>query len=101
MNMKQPAPPLLDPAVHAELLQVVERHAGLHLAPHQAHGLDQTVADLAATTMYHLPQQLAAALLAAAEPNLLDELAARLTIGETHFFRIAPQIEALRTFILP
>jgi chemotaxis protein methyltransferase CheR len=33
--------------------------------------------------------------------DLMDLLGADLTIGETHFFRIAPQIEALRTVVLP
>jgi chemotaxis protein methyltransferase CheR len=33
--------------------------------------------------------------------GLVEMLAARLTIGETHFFRIGPQIDALRTVVLP
>ena len=33
--------------------------------------------------------------------DLVEALASALTIGETHFFRIRPQIEALRTVVLP
>src|SRR5207244_10010369 len=31
----------------------------------------------------------------------LEELAATLTVGETHFFRVGPQISALRQVVLP
>jgi chemotaxis protein methyltransferase CheR len=32
---------------------------------------------------------------------LAEQLVAQVTIGETHFFRVTPQIEALRTVVLP
>ncbi len=35
------------------------------------------------------------------DPALLEKLATQLTIAETHFFRIAPQIAALRELVLP
>lgn len=103
MSAKQPmhTPSVLSPAVRAELLQLVEGYAGLRLSPQQAGLLEQIIAEQISVSSYQVPEQLSAALAGGQEPALLDELVARLTIGETHFFRIRPQIELLRTLVLP
>ena len=59
------------------------------------------VRQLQATSSYTAAADLYAAMAAGLEPRLLEVLATSLTVGETHFFRVTPQIEALRQLILP
>src|SRR5579859_2123554 len=71
------------------------RQAGL-----AAH-IDGVVMQLLATTSYSEPADLYAALAAGLLPQVLEVLATSMTVGETHFFRVTPQIDALRRVILP
>ena len=51
---------------------------------------------LLATSAYTDPADLYTALAAGLQPQMLEVLATSMTVGETHFFRVTPQIEALR-----
>ncbi|HLH21117.1 MAG TPA: CheR family methyltransferase [Chloroflexota bacterium] len=91
----------LDPPLRPSYLQLVEQHYGLHLTPHQARDLDAAVRDLLPEAGVANAAALYDLLAAGGRPDLLETLAARLTVGETHFFRIGPQIDALRQIVLP
>src|SRR5215211_2024548 len=91
----------LDRELRQAYLRIVEQHAGLRLTDHQARNLDSHVSQLVAASSYADPGELYAALAAGVRRDLLDDLAAHLTIGETHFFRVQPQIDALREVVLP
>ncbi|MBV9188057.1 MAG: protein-glutamate O-methyltransferase CheR, partial [Acidobacteria bacterium] len=95
------APPELDPAVRAAFVEVAERRFGLRPTEQQADQLAALASALAARVGATDPLALARSLAAGHHPELLDEIAATLTIHETHFFRVGPQIEALRRTILP
>ncbi|HET8627163.1 MAG TPA: protein-glutamate O-methyltransferase CheR, partial [Thermomicrobiales bacterium] len=96
----RPAAPL-DAALRAAYLDLVEGRFGLRVAGHQLDDLDAAVADLLAQAGYPSARALWDALAAGTRDDLLERLAARLTIGETHFFRVGPQIAALRDTVLP
>lgn len=87
--------------VKAAFLQLIEDRFGLRLSEHQARLFAQTVAPLAAQGGCDDPQALYDLLAAGGRPDLLEHLTAALTVGETHFYRVGPQIEALRLAILP
>jgi chemotaxis protein methyltransferase CheR len=91
----------LDRALRAEYLRLVEQRYGLRLTAHQARDLDPAIQALLQETRVADAGSLCALLAAGARPDLLETLAARLTVGETHFFRIPPQIDALRQLVLP
>jgi chemotaxis protein methyltransferase CheR len=95
------APAPLDPELGRAYRRLIEEHAGLRLTDHQARDLAGFVAELLATTTYEDAQALYGALATGARRDLIEALPARLTIGETHFFRVGPQIDALRTAVLP
>ena len=101
--MAAPAPPaLLPPPVRAAFRDLVEARVGIRLNRQQLADLDGIVAatlgSLGATTT---PLALLATFAAGGQPELFRAFVARLTIGETHFFRIAPQIAALREVVFP
>src|SRR2546430_1384388 len=93
--------PALTPDPRAAYVHLIERRAGLRLADRQTQGLDDAVAHLLTRTAHAGPRELYNALARDAGRDLVDSLAADLTVGETHFFRIGPQIQALQRTVLP
>lgn len=82
--------------------RLIAERTGLQLSKQQLGELEMLVTTLLATAGEALtPEDLHAAFLRGARADLFAALAARLTIGETHFFRVAPQIAALREVVLP
>ncbi|MBI4495179.1 MAG: protein-glutamate O-methyltransferase CheR [Chloroflexi bacterium] len=92
---------LLDPKVKAAFLSLVEQRFGLRVSDHQARHLDSAVPQLLAEAGFLTPWDLYSLLAEGRRPDLLETLAARLTTGETHFFRVGPHIEALQRVVLP
>jgi chemotaxis protein methyltransferase CheR len=88
-------------AIPAAYAAFAEARLGLRLSDHQLSRVDALAAELAARTGHAGPLELLDALRDGRDAALLDELIARLVIGETHFFRVRPQIEALRRTIFP
>jgi len=92
----------LPPLLRAAFRDLVEARVGIRLSRQQVIGLDDTVAatlgSLRATTT---PDALLAAFAVGGQAELFRAFVARLAIGETHFFRIAPQIAALREVVFP
>lgn len=93
----------LSPELQAAYLQLIEQRLGIRLSAQQITLLPEVIA-------LHLSEHgnpTARSLYAKLDSNLgdardvLHKFAADLTIGETHFFRVAPQIEALRSTVLP
>ena len=84
-------------AVLAPLLSLLEQNVGLRLQGSAPQALEAF--DALARTLQASESELLERL--ASEPALLEELATQLTIPETHFFRIAPQIDALTQTVLP
>ncbi len=89
----------MNPELRA-LLALIERNTGLRLNSAQTTDLNLTLEKLAAS------QQTSAADLVRAfqhgqKPELLAQLQTKFTVSETHFYRIAPQIEVLKNSILP
>jgi chemotaxis protein methyltransferase CheR len=97
----QAAAPVVDAALRVKYLALIEQRFGLRLTPHQARDLDAVAEALLAEAGATDAAALYGILTAGGRPDLLDTLAARLTVGETHFFRIGPQIDALRQLVLP
>lgn len=87
--------------LRAAYVRLLEQQFGLRLTTRQAAELDGVVTKLVASTSLADPAQLYAALAAGLFPRLLEGLATSMTVGETHFFRVTPQIEALRRTVLP
>src|SRR2546423_7804876 len=95
------AEPGLMPELKSAYVRLLEERTGLRLSDRQAQGLDHAAGQLLARTAYTGPLELYNALTAEASRALVDSLAAEVTVGETHFFRIGPQIQALRHTIPP
>ena len=82
--------------------ELIEARTGICLSDGQVRGLDGLIAGLVTRAGSDLtPDQLYAAFSAGERADLFRDFAARVTIGETHFFRVAPQIAALREIVLP
>src|SRR5262249_11865871 len=96
-----PATDVLDPALRAAFLRLIDQRFGLRATDHLARALDEAVAALAADAECASPQALYEAFAAGSRWDLLEALVGQLTVGETHFFRVAPQIEALQRVVLP
>jgi len=95
-------PTPLAPPLRAAYRDLVEARVGIRLNGHQIAGLDDTVAAaLGSLRVSTTPAALLAAFAAGGQAELFRAFVARLTIGETHFFRIAPQIAALRDVVFP
>ncbi len=101
MIVAQSTPSQLDPTTRRAYLDLIEQRFGLRLTAHQARNLDQVVFDVVARSGFDDPRGLTLELSAGRSAGLLEELAISLSIGETHFFRVGPQIDALRQQILP
>src|SRR5687767_14806116 len=91
----------LEHGLRAAYLRLIEHRFGLRLTDHQARNLPEIATRLADQAELGGPRELFDRLAEGHSGALLSELAARLTIGETHFFRVEPQIEALRRTLLP
>jgi chemotaxis protein methyltransferase CheR len=92
---------VLDPDLHSRYLGLIEQQLGLRLTPQQAQALPLAVSHVLSKSGHATPGELYATLATTEDRTLMDLLGADLVIGETHFFRIAPQIEALRAAVLP
>ena len=82
------------------LLELIENSTGLRLNPQQTQALNLLLEKSAAAQQTTL-EALVEALQQGQQMELLAELQSKFTISETHFYRIAPQIEALRSMVLP
>ena len=92
----------LPPALRLAYQRLVEERTGIRLSIQQVRELDETVAAVLAQARGEFsPAELYRLLEQESRSDLFAALAERLTIGETHFFRVAPQIAALREVVLP
>jgi chemotaxis protein methyltransferase CheR len=95
-------PVALSTPLRAAFRDLVEVRVGIRLNGLQVAGLDDTVAAVLGSLRVKMtPAALLATFSAGGQAELFRAFVARLTIGETHFFRIAPQIAALREVVLP
>ena len=93
--------PSLEADLREAYIRLIEERFALRLTDHQARGLDEAVMQALANSDYRSPRELYGAFVGGECRNLLVALVASVTIGETHFFRVRPQIEALRQVVLP
>lgn len=94
--------PPLSPVLRAAFVRLIEERVGIRLSDQQVRGFgDVLAAVLAAAGEDLLPDDLYIIVRRGGRGDLFDALVARLVIGETHFFRVAPQIAALRDVVLP
>jgi chemotaxis protein methyltransferase CheR len=93
--------PSLDAELRAAFISLVEERFALRLTEHQARRLDQAVVQALAVSDSLDARALCAAFRVGRHRDLFLTCVATLTIGETHFFRVGPQMEALRQVILP
>ena len=102
MALQESARGLLRPELRSAFRELIEARTGIRLNDGQVRGLDQLIAGLVTRAGDDLtPDQLFAAFNAGGRADLFSDFAARVTIGETHFFRVAPQIAALREVVFP
>ena len=80
---------------------LIEDRFGLRLSKDQARNLGQKIGQLVIATRLADSTELLSAFASGWRTDLLEGLVGELTIGETHFFRIGPQIDALRRVVLP
>jgi chemotaxis protein methyltransferase CheR len=90
----------LSASLRADYLHLLKQQFGLRPG-RQADHVDGVVMQLLASSSYTEPADLYTAFAAGLQPRLLEMLALSMTVGETHFFRVNPQIEALRRVVLP
>lgn len=93
--------PSLAPETRAAYARMIHDRYGLRLSPHQLGQVDGVVARIARAEGEHDAAALLRSLSSGGRSDLLERLAAHFTIGETHFFRIGPQVNALRDSVLP
>jgi chemotaxis protein methyltransferase CheR len=91
----------LEPTVRDGFLRLVEERFGLRSSRHQARHLEEAVQALQGPAGCTSPEHLLALFVTGMRPDLLEQLVARLTVGETHFFRVGAQMDALRKVVLP
>jgi chemotaxis methyl-accepting protein methylase len=89
----------MNPALEA-LLALVETNTGLRLNAVQATALSAMLEKVAISLQISI-EDLVRAVQAGQNPELLAEWQTKFTVSETHFYRIAPQIEVLKSTILP
>lgn len=90
----------LDAGLRTRFVELIRERFGLNLAGQQLAALDRAVEEVAVGSRCETPAALYRAS-TSGQPDLLLALATRLTVGETHFYRIGPQIDALRQTVLP
>lgn len=87
------------PEVVDSIVRLIEREAGLAFPDHRRREVEESIRGAALASG---ADDLAAYLLRVeADPRLREELAARVTIGETYFMRDLEQFEVLRDVVLP
>jgi chemotaxis protein methyltransferase CheR len=91
----------LSPEVKAALVAFIVEHFGLRLSEAQAIDVTAALLPLFAASESTSPRAMLAEIAAGRRSDLLAPLVSRATNGETHFFRVSPQIEALRNVVLP
>jgi chemotaxis protein methyltransferase CheR len=91
----------LSPSLAAAYTRLIEERFGMRLLASQVLELNRRVLEVLPDTSFGDPGELYSAFAAGVLPRVLELLAGRLSIGETHFFRVMPQIEALRQTVLP
>jgi chemotaxis protein methyltransferase CheR len=91
----------LSRSLRAAYVRLTEQRFGLRLTGTAIGQLDAVVLQSLAASSYSNPSQLFDAFAAGRLPRLFEVLATRLTSGETYFFSVTPQIEALRQVVLP
>jgi chemotaxis protein methyltransferase CheR len=93
----------LSASMRAAYLHLLEQQFGLRQGREASHAnhMDEVVMQLLATSAFTDPADLYTALTAGLQPQMLEVLATSMTVGETHFFRVTPQIDALRRVVLP
>src|SRR4051794_3720217 len=91
----------MDDATAARMLALIQEQFGMVVPVDMRAKLRDVVHALHGDTTYHDAEALCSALLDNREADLLEAIAAQLTVPETHFFRVAPQIAALRAHVLP
>jgi chemotaxis protein methyltransferase CheR len=92
----------LSPVLRAAFQRLIEERIGIRLSDQQVRGFDGLLASVLAAAGEELgPDELYGLLRRGERGDLFAALAARVAIGETHFFRVAPQIAALRDVVLP
>ncbi|HET7767238.1 MAG TPA: protein-glutamate O-methyltransferase CheR [Chloroflexota bacterium] len=94
------APAVALQSIDAAFAAFVEERFGIRLSDQQRSRLDALIDDLLRRSTCHDAPSLLAALRSGGAENLV-ELAGQVVIGETHFFRVRPQMEALRHVVLP
>lgn len=96
-----PDTPPLSGETRAAFARLIHDQCGLRLSHHQLSQLDGVAARVASAEGVHDAAALLLALRSGGRQDLLEQLAAHFAIGETHFFRVEPQVLALRTTVLP
>jgi chemotaxis protein methyltransferase CheR len=91
----------LDPAVAHSLIVLIEQGTGIRVVDGQWDNLGRGVAHLLAARGFVSPEALLDVLTRDPCSPLVGELASWVTVPETHFFRVVPQIAALRETLLP
>jgi chemotaxis protein methyltransferase CheR len=85
----------------AAIRRLIDERYGFRPAPHAARTFTAALQTALAETGAASLEQLHDLLLTPAGAPALDTLAGSLTIGETHFFRVAPQVRMLREVVIP
>ena len=85
----------------ATVRRLVEATYGFRPSAHTARTFSAALQASLLETGTATAEELHELLLTPAGQAALDALAGRLTVGETHFFRVAPQIRMLRAVVLP
>ncbi|MFN8514534.1 MAG: CheR family methyltransferase [Thermomicrobiales bacterium] len=92
----------LSPVLRAAFVRLIEERVGIRLSDQQERNFGEVLAAmLAAAGEDLIPDDLYIIFRRGGRADLFAALTARLVIGETHFFRVAPQIAALRDVVLP
>jgi chemotaxis methyl-accepting protein methylase len=91
----------LDDVASTPFRRLFDERYGLRLAADQVAGLGRNISQIIARSDYLAPSELFDAISSGTPSALLEELLATVTIGETHFLRVGPQIDALRDFVFP
>ncbi|WP_308198016.1 protein-glutamate O-methyltransferase CheR [Anaeromyxobacter oryzisoli] len=99
MSTHSPPPGVFSHAGFAEVAAALARHAGLKIPPHRYPELEQAIRRGMARARIADPGEYARNL---AEGHLpLADLVGAFTVGETYFFRDAPQLDLLCARVLP
>jgi chemotaxis protein methyltransferase CheR len=89
------------PALREACLRQVQERLGFRPTESQARQLETAAARVLAGSGPTDPAALYRAIVLDRRADLLERLVGELTVGETHFYRVAPQVEALRQVVFP